>query len=146
MSKVSTLSKLFHAIAAQDWAAAQQLALRMADDEAARGNHVAATRLRGALKPNGHRVTPADNVGANAQPAAIGILSQLPANDGLDAVALPAAHRTQLDELVTEWRRRATLQKHGLRHRNKVLLHPPGCGKSMTARALLVPAYYGHVR
>ena len=53
--KVTDLSKLFHAISAQDWTAAHELALKMADAEAARGNHSASSQLRGALKPNGHR-------------------------------------------------------------------------------------------
>jgi len=146
MPKSSTLSKLFRAISAQDWAAARELALRVADDEAARGNHLAAARLRGSLKPNGHRETMAGNGGAPTETSALGILSPLPAIGGLNAVTLRPVHRTQLEELVKEWRRRATLQKHGLRRRSKLLFHgPPGCGKSMTARALAheiaLPAY-----
>jgi SpoVK/Ycf46/Vps4 family AAA+-type ATPase len=137
VSKVSDLSKLFHAISAQDWAAANELASRLADAEAARGNHAAASRLRGALKPNGHRNGADGNGGAGELSAAMGILSQLGPTGGLDAVSLRPQQREQLDALVQEWKKRVTLAKHGLRRRSKILFHgPPGCGKSMAARAL----------
>jgi SpoVK/Ycf46/Vps4 family AAA+-type ATPase len=137
VSKVSDLSKLFHAISAQDWAAANDLALRLADAEAGRGNHAAASRLRGALKPNGHRNVADGSGGTGELSAAMGILLQLGPTGGLDAVSLRPQHREQLDALVQEWKKRATLAKHGLRRRSKILFHgPPGCGKSMAARAL----------
>jgi SpoVK/Ycf46/Vps4 family AAA+-type ATPase len=146
VSKVADLSKLFHAISAQDWTAANELALKVADAEAARGNHAAASRLRGALKPNGHRNGAEGNGGPANVSAAMGILSQLAPTGGLQSVTLRPQQREQLDALVKEWKQRETLAKHGLRRRCKVLFHgPPGCGKSLAARALAheasLPAY-----
>ena len=143
--KVTDLTKLFHAISAQDWTAAHQLALGMAEAEAARGNHSAASQLRGALKPNGHRNGKHLSEAATT-PNAIGILSQVPSLGGLEQVSLRTQQREQLSALLKEWRERSKLQKHGLRRRSKILFHgPPGCGKSMAARALAhevsLPAY-----
>jgi SpoVK/Ycf46/Vps4 family AAA+-type ATPase len=145
--KVANLSKLFHAISAQDWTAAHELALGLADAEAARGNHSAASQLRGALKPNGHRNgSQSGGVALPANASAIGILSQLPSQGGISQVSLRANQREQISALLKEWRERGKLRTHGLRRRSKILFcGPPGCGKSMAARALAheasLPAY-----
>jgi SpoVK/Ycf46/Vps4 family AAA+-type ATPase len=137
VSKVTDLSKLFHAISAQDWAAAHNFASRLADAEAAQGNHAAASRLRGALKPNGHRNGGTEQSVTADPTASMGILSQLPTQQGLDEVSLRPQHREQLESLLKEWMLRAKLKKHAVKRRSKVLFHgPPGCGKSMAARAI----------
>jgi Holliday junction resolvasome RuvABC ATP-dependent DNA helicase subunit len=146
VSKISDLSKLFHAISAKDWAAANHLALKLADAEAAQGNHAAASRLWGALKANCHHAEAGLNGGAASMTPPMGLMTQLVPTSGLGAVTLRPAQREQLDALVKESSKRATLTKHGLRRRCKILFQgPPGCGKSMAARALAseaaLPAY-----
>src|SRR5512140_524290 len=79
-------------------------------------------------------------VGA-AQPIApmpaTGLLAPLPVDVALADVELSKASRTTLVGLIEEHRRVGDLRRHGLEPRRRVLLHgPPGCGKSMTARAL----------
>jgi hypothetical protein len=146
VAKLTELSKLFHAISAHDWRVAQELALEVAESEAARGNHAAATRLRGALRPNRPR-NEAPSSGPIVDPAnAVGLLTELPPRPGLDSVSLRPRQRTELDALLKEWRLRDKLQHHGVRRRSKILFYgPPGCGKSMAARALAheaaLPAY-----
>jgi len=55
----------------------------------------------------------------------------------LDAVVLPSALRARLGEVIQEWRLQAKLDSAGVPRRTKLLLHgPPGCGKTLTARAL----------
>jgi SpoVK/Ycf46/Vps4 family AAA+-type ATPase len=57
--------------------------------------------------------------------------------DSLDDVVLPKAIRSQLGEVLQEWRLRARLEAAGVGRRTKLLLHgPPGSGKTLTARAL----------
>ncbi|MBN1605990.1 MAG: AAA family ATPase [Polyangiaceae bacterium] len=146
MAKLAELSKLFHAISARDWRVAQELALEVAEAEATRGNHAAATRLRGALKPNGTR-NGAPNNGPTVEAAgAVGILTELPPLRGLGSVSLRQRQRAELQTLLKEWRLRDRLQQHGVRRRSKILFYgPPGCGKSMAARAIAheasLPAY-----
>jgi SpoVK/Ycf46/Vps4 family AAA+-type ATPase len=74
----------------------------------------------------------------NGEYFAPGALVQLNAlAGGLSSVALPRAVREELKEIVLEWQRREVLEKAVIRRRSKILLYgPPGCGKSLTGRAL----------
>ena len=150
MASVKALARLFSAVAAQDLHQARLCAGEIAEAEERVGHPAAAQLLRGALTPNGRR---------NGGPARSGVLrasevSSLVVNGlspvvpegGLGQVMLEPASRDVLDEVVREWHRRESLRQAGLSRRAKLLFHgPPGCGKSMCARALShelgLPAY-----
>lgn len=136
MADIRQLSKLMAAIGARDFQRAEELAREVADREERAGHHAAAQRLRGALRPNGQAAHPAP---APAFVASVvgSALSQVASECGLESVFLSRVARSQLEEVVQEWRRRQQLVHRGLRRRSKLLLHgPPGCGKSLTGRAL----------
>jgi SpoVK/Ycf46/Vps4 family AAA+-type ATPase len=64
----------------------------------------------------------------------------------LSSVVLRPSARRELEEIVREWNHRAKLRDRGISPRCRLLFHgPPGCGKSLTARALAtelrLPAY-----
>lgn len=139
MAEINRLARLFQAISTRDWRAAERIALELASAEERIGHHAAAQRLRGALRPNGHRF---DIEGEAAQPTGqpyflSTALNPLVTDRDLGSVRLKPATRVQLREVVAEWRLRDELARRGLKRRTKLLLHgPPGCGKSLTARAL----------
>jgi SpoVK/Ycf46/Vps4 family AAA+-type ATPase len=146
MAKAVLLSKLFEAISRQDWVKAQAVAGQIVEGEDHARHYTAARVLRGALRANGHRTTTDPMVSA-AQPLLTSTaLTSLATDIRLNAVELTVGTRSELLALVDEWKHARTLAKHGLRRRSRVLFHgPPGCGKTLTARALAgelgVPAY-----
>jgi SpoVK/Ycf46/Vps4 family AAA+-type ATPase len=137
VTKISDLSNLFHALSAEDWRGARVAAEAIASAEDRTGHHGAATRLRGALSSTGPR--------ADAEPGAINIptfvampdiLSRLP-EASLDAVELSKSAHDALQEVLKEHRHRSRLLAHDLRPRARLFFFgPPGCGKTLTARAL----------
>jgi AAA+ superfamily predicted ATPase len=73
-------------------------------------------------------------------------LVRLNVDVSLDKVVLQPSSRRELRQVVHEWQNRDRLRDHGLTPRSRLLFHgPPGCGKSLTARALArelgLPAY-----
>ena len=137
MTKISELSDLFHALSTQDWQGARVAAELIASGEERAGHHAAATRLRGALSATGPRaeVEP----GGISLPALVGmpdILSRLP-EARIDDVELTKAAHVAIREILKEHQYRTKLLAHGLRPRSRLFFFgPPGCGKTLTARAL----------
>lgn len=132
---VELLSSLLQALGQRRWEDAVRLGEEIASSEARKGHARVARKLRGALAPrdDGEAGESPTRVGA---PLAGALLPVEPV-DGLDEVFLPAAVRTKLGEILQEWRLRDKLEAAGVSRRTKLLLHgPPGCGKTLTARAL----------
>jgi SpoVK/Ycf46/Vps4 family AAA+-type ATPase len=62
---------------------------------------------------------------------------QLPADTQLRDVVLTPTNRQELEGVILEWRHREHLRQRGLLPRSKLLFHgPPGCGKSISAKAI----------
>ncbi len=144
MASLKHLTELFEAISKRNWNSAETVAMSLADEEDRIGHHAAAQRLRGVLKPNGY-TTSRYSQGEVATYNAVndssyfltGALSRVSAEKPLVSMRLKPSNRKQLEEVIKEWRFRDELKKRGLSRRTKLLFHgPPGCGKSMTARAL----------
>ncbi len=136
MSSSKKLARLFSAIGAKDWDSAQAIALEMVSREEGLGHHALARQLRGSLIAQ-RAVPQSELLQVVRSDAPLSALSALHGDVGLGDVRLTQAVRTTLTNLVVEFRRQEELKKHGLDARRRILIHgPPGCGKSMTARAL----------
>ncbi|HEX3905193.1 MAG TPA: ATP-binding protein [Polyangia bacterium] len=136
-TEVDLLSSLLHALGQRRWEDAVRLGEEIADREARRGHARVARKLRGALASrDGAEVAEAFSptpVGTHLA----GALLPVDPVDGLDDVVLPSPLRAQLAEVLQEWRHRGKLDAAGVTRRTKLLFHgPPGCGKTITARAL----------
>jgi SpoVK/Ycf46/Vps4 family AAA+-type ATPase len=114
--------------------------MQIAAHEEEIGHYHAADMLRGALRPNGHHQTGS----AAPEPHDVGevtsvsqALVRVETPEALDDVVLQAGQRAELEMLLREWTGREELQSHGVSRRSRLLFHgPPGCGKTLTARAL----------
>lgn len=140
MARITELSRLFKAVAAKDWADASEVARSIAADEDRSGHHSAAQTLRGSLMPNGRNGL-ADPGNMHDQMNDAKVLSRaltpLKQDVGLAEVALRSRWRHEIQMVVTEWQNRVRLAEKGIRRRSKVFFYgPPGCGKSLTGRAL----------
>src|SRR5262249_8264501 len=138
VASVAKLLELFRCIADGEVAQARQIGETICRAEEERGNHTAARRLRGALHgsngSNGEQSHAWQSQGLII-PTALTPLE--PLAGGLVSVELPSKVRAELSEVVLEWKRRDELEKAHVPRRTKILLHgPPGCGKSVSARAL----------
>jgi len=135
MATTRKLAELFRAIAAEDVSGAAAIAAQVCKAEEQRGHRTAARLLRGALQGNGH-------IGlGDSQPIGAGILSaalmRVAAGRRLSDVVLTREVRIELQNVILEWKNRERLHERGIAPRSKLLFHgPPGCGKSLTARAL----------
>jgi ATPase family protein associated with various cellular activities (AAA) len=136
-TEIDILSSLLHALGQRRWEDAVRLGEEIADREARKGHSRVARKLRGALAPHDD-----SEAGGTFSPTPVGTPlagALLPVDpvDSLDGVVLPSSLRAQLTEVLQEWRLRAKLDAAGVTRRTKLLLHgPPGCGKTLTARAL----------
>lgn len=141
MPTTRQLVDLFRAIATEDVGGATALAAQICRAEEHKGHRGAARLLRGALSTNGvhgkdGHVQPNQDV-SNGTTLLSTALVMLPANTKLEDVVLSPASRKELHNLVLEWKHRDRLRARGIEWRSKLLFHgPPGCGKSLTARAL----------
>lgn len=141
MADLNRLTRLFQAIAARDWPSAEAIATDVANGEEQIGHHAAAQRLRGALHPNG-RSSGLSAMNPEAAPGGStsflsSALSRVAADRSLNDLRLKPTMRKILKEIVAEWLHRDQLVAGHIERRTKLLFHgPPGCGKSITARAL----------
>lgn len=139
MPKASILAKLFSAIGSNDLPAAHSIALEMARAEANQGHHAVAKLLQGSLQPNGNggRVWHAQSSETMQVAGIIDAVVAVTNLEPIERVVLTAHARRELDDVLREWKAREVLERKGLRRRSKLLFYgPPGCGKSLTARAL----------
>jgi len=139
MARIHSLATLFQAVSTGDWPRARLLAEEMAAAEERAGHHSAAARLRGALSQTGPRPDETATAPPLSSFTAIqpDLLTMLPTAGPLDDVMLPKETRALLDEVLREHRHKERLLAHGLRPRSRLFFHgPPGCGKTLTARAL----------
>jgi SpoVK/Ycf46/Vps4 family AAA+-type ATPase len=130
---ISQLTQLFRSLAEQEHDDAVRLAEQIAATEERRGHRDAARRLRGALVPKsvGYSVI------APQQPSMPALVIRETLGVPLDAVMLRPAARQLLEDIALEWHHQTLIEQSGLRTRRRLLLHgPPGCGKTLTARAM----------
>lgn len=120
------------------------MAAALANGEERLGHHAAAQRLRGALFGNGkpfgrqESSTVADRMESSQTLNFLSsALTQIPADRDIKELRLGKQAINDLEEVGSEWKHRAELQAHQIARRTKLLFHgPPGCGKSVTAKAL----------
>jgi len=141
MATTRKLAELFRAIATEDLGGASAVAAQICKNEEHKGHRSAARLLRGALVANG--ISPTNGHSKQNLPPANGTvllhaaLVRLETDRKLDDVVLLPEARRELDSVILEWQKRARLNALGIAPRSKLLFHgPPGCGKSLTARAL----------
>ena len=141
MATTRNLAQLFRALAEKDVSGAAAVAAQICKSEEKKGHRSAARLLRGALHANGNGAShPAEKVNgepSNGTMLTSSALVRLSADGHLKDVVLVPAARRELESVILEWSKRDSLQQRGLAPRSKLLFHgPPGCGKSLTARAL----------
>ncbi|MBS0265310.1 MAG: AAA family ATPase [Planctomycetes bacterium] len=150
MATTRNLAQLFRALADKDVIGAASIATQICKSEEQKGHRSAARLLRGALHANGtngaHTGNELSFAAMNGSSLVAAALARLPTDVDLKHVILATGVRRELDAVVIEWSKRDSLREHGLTPRSKLLFHgPPGCGKSLSARALGkamgIPAY-----
>lgn len=138
MARIPALTSLFQALSAGDLRRARAMAEGIAVAEEKAGRREAAATLREALSGP----PPPPEGAAHGNPtlfatSAPELLSPLPTVLTLADVELAPATRKAVTEVLHEHRHGDALRAHGLRPRNRLFFHgPPGCGKTMTARAI----------
>ncbi|MCH9033970.1 MAG: hypothetical protein IID42_05640 [Planctomycetes bacterium] len=154
MPTTKKLAELFRALASDDVGSATAIATQICKGEENKGHRSAARILRGALNSNGFSSHLADTATAPEARDSSSVLStgivRLAADVRLSEVVLVPTARRELQGVILEWKHRERLRKRGILPRAKLLFHgPPGCGKSLTGRALGfelgIPTYLGFV-
>jgi AAA+ superfamily predicted ATPase len=139
MASSKQLTALFRAIADENFGGATEIAAQICQQEEKKGHLTVARMLRGALNAsrNGgtsHKEPPAIPNGSSVISSA---LTRVSSGARLDRVTLHNDTRQALEGLTLEWKHRQRLLDRGIARRSKLLFHgPPGCGKSLTAKAL----------
>lgn len=138
MAKVKQLARLFLAISSRDWARARGVAEQIIEAEETAGHHAAANALRGSLVNTGPVLEAIDPDSRGKSTSVVPtMLTAIAGPRKLETVELSHGTRTFLKSLLNEQRHSELLKKHGLEARRKILFYgPPGCGKTITARAL----------
>ena len=136
MATTKQLSALFRSISDGDLSRAASIAAEIADSTEKQGHRPAAQALRGSLNPNG-RAGAEKNQHRPAIASTLGLLIEEQSESGLGDVRLRAEARAELEDVILEFRHKAELSSQNSSRRQTILFTgPPGCGKSMTARAL----------
>lgn len=141
MTQADHIKALLRAHAARDDASFRDAAEQLADDEARKGHRLLARDLRRLLdSPHvvatmpGPRTIPDVPVDTERGLPLAGVEEP---DRMLDTVVLPEGVRETLRLLVEDARRREEFASWGLPPKRKVLFFgPPGCGKTVTARAV----------
>lgn len=137
MPKIADLARLFRSLSLRDWSGASAIAHKIAEAEARAGHHVAAKTLLGALNDTGPTSEPHITGPQVYNPLRPEFLTEVRGKRALDTVELRPAARSIINDIIREYNNRDQLIKHDLSPRNRILLHgPPGCGKSVTAKAI----------
>lgn len=138
MTATRKLAELFRAVASSDQASALAIAGEICRAEDEKGHRLAARTLRGALMASRNGAVAQANltVGGEAQILTNGLV-RLKSDVPLGSIILSPTSRAELSSVIKEWRHARALRVNGIEPRSKLLFHgPPGCGKSMTARAI----------
>ena len=138
MSMNRNLMDLFQAVAQKNFSKAVDVARVIAASEEKKGHFQAAKLLRGSLEASstGKSLQPQSFLQAENWTVSQGIL-HLQDPVLFKDLELPATVHEFFDSLTKEWKHRKALEKTGIPRRTKLLFHgPPGCGKSVSARAL----------
>jgi len=149
MPKVAKLSKLFQAISSNQSKLAKEVALEIISEEEQKGHHRAAKTLRGSINPNrsSNDIDSESKSFQYDQSLMISnALSRTTVPVKLNDVVLKMNSRKELESIISEWKNRQILDERGISNRNTLFFYgPPGCGKSMTAKAvgyeLSIPTY-----
>jgi len=140
VATISKLSKLFGALAEQNMPRAEAIAAEIAHDEEQKGHQDAARLLKGSLHPNTGNGSPVGN-GSSEHPVFARLLTEALSTQHvttrLSDVSLRHSTRAELEMVIKEWRNHPQLAAAGIPRRSRLFFHgPPGCGKSLTAKAL----------
>jgi SpoVK/Ycf46/Vps4 family AAA+-type ATPase len=141
MAQADQIKALIQAHATRDDAGFRQVAQELADDEARKGHRLLARDLYRMLDggsgistmPRPHQVP---DVPVDAE-RGLPLANVEHPEGGLETVVLPDPVRETLRLLVEDVRAREQFASYGLPPKRKVLFFgPPGCGKTVTARAV----------
>lgn len=136
MPRKDDLTRLFNAVAHGDLARARALAIEIANREERAGKPGAAAALRRALVTQNGSCELDDVLPPIARMTGPEVLTEIPAAS-LKDVKLTGDTRSTLNEIVREFQHRSLLREHHLEPRNRIFFYgPPGCGKTLTARAI----------